>query len=70
MAKRRSQQERDEADAREQSEARREALIAELRARQAAARPPAPAASAAEPPAAAPDAAPEVPSEDGASEPG
>ncbi len=48
--KRRREQERDEAIAREQADARREALLAELRARQA----PVPEA---EPPAA--DAAPE-----------
>lgn len=36
MAKRRSAQERDEAIAHEQAEARREALLAQLRAREAA----------------------------------
>jgi hypothetical protein len=39
--KRRAGQEREEADAREQAEVRREALLAELRAREAAGRTPA-----------------------------
>ena len=69
--KRRSAQERDEADARERAEARREALLAELRARQAAAHDvpaPEPLAEAAETAAAAdPDPAAD---EGGGSEPG
>jgi hypothetical protein len=47
--RRRSEQEREEADAHEQAEARREALLAELKAREAAGRNPEPPAS--EPPA-------------------
>jgi hypothetical protein len=51
MAKRRSARERDEATAHEQAEARREALLAMLREREAATSPdePAPEASAATP---------------------
>ena len=54
MAKRRTAQERDEATAHEQAEARREALLAMLREREAATRPaePAPDASAPDPDAA------------------
>lgn len=51
--KRRREQERDEAIAREQADARREALLAELRARQAPAPEPAPPAAEATPEAAA-----------------
>jgi hypothetical protein len=51
--RRRSEQEREEADAHTQAEARREALLAELKAREAAGRAPEP--PAAEPPAAEPE---------------
>jgi hypothetical protein len=72
MVKRRNLQERDEATAHEQAEARREALLAELRAREAAAHPTAvepPPAEAAELAEATPDAAPDpVPGDDDASE--
>ena len=47
--KRRAGQEREEADAREQAEERREALLAELKAREAAGRTPEPADEPAEP---------------------
>jgi hypothetical protein len=50
--RRRSEQEREEADAHAQAEARREALLAELKAREAAGRTPEP--PAAEPPPAEP----------------
>lgn len=50
--KRRREQERDEAIAREQADARREALLAELKAREAAVREPEPAAAEAVPEAA------------------
>ena len=49
MAKRRNAQERDEAIAHEQAEARREALLAQLRAREAAGHPVASAPPDAEP---------------------
>ena len=66
--KRRRERERDEADAREQADARREALLAELRARQAEP-PPAGAATAEE--SAAPSAEPAgvAPDAEGATEP-
>jgi len=51
--KRRREQERDEAIAREQADARREALLAELKAREAAVREPEPPAADAAPEAAA-----------------
>jgi hypothetical protein len=51
--KRRREQERDEAIAREQADARREALLAELKAREAAVREPEPPAAEAVPEAAA-----------------
>jgi hypothetical protein len=60
--KRRREQERDEAIAREQADARREALLAELKARQAAVREPEPPAAEAAPQAAA-EAAPEAAAE-------
>jgi hypothetical protein len=57
--KRRREQERDEAIAREQADARREALLAELKAREAAVREPEPPADEAAPePAAEPPAEP------------
>ena len=62
--KRRREQERDEAIAREQADARREALLAELKAREAAVREP-------EPPAEAPAAdepAADEPAEDAVTE--
>ena len=61
--KRRSAQEREDTDAREQAEARRLALLAELKAREAAARPSAeiPPPEAASEDEAAIDAAPEAP---------
>lgn len=55
--KRKREQERDEAIAREQADARREALLAELRARESSVREPEPAQ---EEPAAAEADAPEV----------
>lgn len=55
MAKRRTAQERDEATAHEQAEARREALLAMLREREAASRPAEPAPDASAPDASAPD---------------
>lgn len=67
--KRRREQERDEDIAREQADARREALLAELRARQAGAEEPEPTtaepeepptAEPEEPPAAEPDDKPET----------
>jgi hypothetical protein len=61
MAKRRSAQERDEATAHEQAEARREALLARLREHEAATRPPEPPPEVSE---AAPEAASETPAED------
>lgn len=71
MVKRRSAQERDEATAHEQAEARREALLARLREHEAATRPaePPPDASDAPPEAAPPEAAPpeaaaELPAQD------
>jgi hypothetical protein len=51
--RRRSEQEREEADAHAQAETRREALLAELKAREAAGRAPEP--PAAEPPPAEPE---------------
>lgn len=60
MAKRRSAQERDEATAHEQAEARREALLARLREREAATRPAEPQPDV---PEAAPEAAAEAPTE-------
>lgn len=67
MAKRRNARERDEAIAHEQAEARREALLAELRAREAAARPEAPPPAATEPSEATPAApAQSSPAVDGA----
>jgi hypothetical protein len=48
MAKRRNAQERDEATAHEQAEARREALLARLREREAATRPAEPQPDASE----------------------
>lgn len=65
--KRRREQERDEATAREQADARREALLAELKAREATVREPEPA-----PAEAAPDPAAEAaaePAEEPAAEP-
>ena len=53
--RRRGEQEREEADAHEQAEARREALLAELRAREAAGRAPVPEPAEPEPSEAEPD---------------
>ena len=61
--RRRSEQEREEADAHAQAEARREALLAELKAREAAGRTP-------EPPAAEPASAEPELGEDGFAEVG
>ena len=61
--RRRSEREREEADANEQAEARREALLTELREREAASRAPEPTVDAAEPPEAATDE-PAKPQED------
>jgi hypothetical protein len=59
--KRRREQERDEAIAREQADARREALLAELRARQTGAEEPEPTpAKPEEPPSAEPEDEPET----------
>lgn len=55
MVKRRPDQEREETTAREQAEARRDSLLAELKAREAASRAPEPAEAAPADPA--PDAA-------------
>ena len=62
--KRRREQERDEAIAREQADARREALLAELRAREATVRAPEPP-----PPEPAPEPAPEADAEEPPAEP-
>ena len=56
--RRRSEQEREEADAHAQAEARREALLAELKAREAAGRAPEPPAEP--PPVEPPPAEPEL----------
>ena len=58
--KRRRERERDEAIAREQADARQEALLAELRARQTAPEEPEPAATPEEPPQTDPDEEPET----------
>lgn len=58
--KRRREQERDEAIAREQADARREALLAELRARQTGAEEPESPATPEEPPTAEADEEPET----------
>ena len=59
--KRKREQERDEAIAREQADARREALLAELRSREAAVREPEPAPPEPAPPEPASDAATDEP---------
>jgi hypothetical protein len=61
--RRRAEQEREEADAHAQAEARREALLAELKAREAAGRMPEPPAAGPEPWDAEPDE-PERPATD------
>lgn len=53
--RRRGEQEREEADAHGQAEARREALLAELKARETAGRAPEPETAEPEPPEAEPD---------------
>ncbi|MEO8639811.1 MAG: hypothetical protein ABI458_07845 [Chloroflexota bacterium] len=61
--RRRGEQEREEAEAHEQAEARREALLSELKAREAADRAPEPQTAKPEPPEAEPDE-PERPATD------